>query len=136
MRGSLRSAALAVTALLFAAGCALTGSGPGTQSDSRSADEPVTATVINDSYYNLSVFVGNDTRRDRLGRVSSFGSGTFQIPKSMVWQGGEIRLFADPVGDTFLYRSVPVVVKPGQVVEWTVKIDPAQTRGAIMVLNR
>lgn len=136
MSGFTRSASLAAAvALLFGLGCAMGASrGPGPDA-SRSAEDSVVARVQNDSYYNLTVYVGDDARRDRLGDVSSFGSGRFRVPSDMVYRGGQIQFFADPVGDTFLYRSIPVSVSPGQIVEWKVKIDPAQTRGAIMVLN-
>lgn len=136
MSGLTRTASVAAAvALLFGWGCATGGSRDPAPEASRSAEDSVVARVQNDSYYNLTVYVGDDARRDRLGDVRSFGSGRFRVPSDMIYRGGQIQFFADPVGDTFLYRSIPVSVSPGQVVEWKVKIDPAQTRGAIMVLN-
>lgn len=129
-----RSEILAVVLLLLTS-CSLTAAREG---GSKGGGDPdmVLAQVQNDSYYNVTVYVGDDSRQDRLGDIPSFGSAEFTVPSSMISRATEIRLFADPVGETFLYRSIPVVVSPGELVQWTIKIDRDQTSATIMVLER
>lgn len=137
---SLRTSAaiLAVSALPLLAGCSLVGAGAPSMAEGASADQekqtrPTTAQVSNDSWYNISVYVVDSGRRQRLGSVPSYESSTFRIPQDMVQSSGQIQLFADPVGSTTTYRSSPVLIGPGQVVTWTVQNDASQTYNSITV---
>lgn len=136
MSSTVRSAVLSLGLASLVAACATVGSPPRDQRTSAPQPDSVLATVVNDSYYNLTVYVADDTRRDRLGEISSFGEAVFELPEDFIYRAGQIRLFADPVGATFLYRSAAVSVGRGQYVEWTVKIDPDQSRATIRVLNK
>lgn len=136
MRCTLRSAVLSLVLATLLTACAAAGSRQQDQRTGAATADSVVATVVNDSYYNLTVYIADDARRDRLGEISSFGEAVFELPEDFVSRSGQIRLFADPVGATFLYRSAAVSVTRGQYVEWTVKIDPDQSRATIRVLNK
>lgn len=136
MRCTPRSAVLSLVLATLLAACSAAGPRQQDQRRGAASSDSVVATVVNDSYYNLTVYVADDTRRDRLGQIPSFGEAVFQLPEDFIYRSGRIRLFADPVGATFLYRSAAVSVGRGQYVEWTVKIDPDQSRATIRVLNK
>ncbi|MDP2496733.1 MAG: hypothetical protein Q8W44_01955 [Candidatus Palauibacterales bacterium] len=132
------AAILAVSALPFLAGCSLVGAGAPSMAESESAEQeesgPATARVANDSWYNISVYVVDSGRRQRLGSVPSYESSSFEIPEDMVSSSGQIQMLADPVGSTTTYRSSPVLVGPGQMVKWTVQNNPSQTYASITVM--
>lgn len=132
------AAILAVSAIPLLAGCSLVGAGSPSMAESGSAEQeesqPATAQVANDSWYNISVYVVDSGRRQRLGSVSSYESSSFEIPEDMVNSSGQIQMLADPVGSTTTYRSSPVLVGPGQVVKWTVQNNPSQTYASITVM--
>ena len=92
------------------------------------------ARVSNESWYTISVYVVDSGRRQRLGSVSSYESSSFEIPEDMVILSGQIQMLADPVGSTTIYRSSPVLVGPGQVVNWTVQNNPNHTYASITVM--
>lgn len=132
------AAILAVSAIPLLAGCSLVGAGSPSMAESAAAEQeesqPATAQVANDSWYNISVYVVDSGRRQRLGSVSSYESSSFEIPEDMVNSSGQIQMLADPVGSTTTYRSSPVLVGPGQVVKWTVQNNPSQTYASITVM--
>ncbi len=127
----------AVLAVALLAGCSVIG-GAGSPSmaegmEEDEEDRATTARVTNDSWYNIRVYVADQGRRQSLGSVSSYESSTFEVPRDMVDTSGEIQLLADPVGSTTNYRSSPVLVGPGQVVQWTVQNSRSQTYSSITV---
>lgn len=140
MKSPRRSAAiLAFSAIPLLAGCSLVGAGGPSMAETASEDreeesQPATAQVANESWYNISVYVVDSGRRQRLGNVSSYESSSFEIPADMVSSSGQIQMLADPVGSRTMYRSSPVLVGPGQVVKWTVQNNASQTYASITVM--
>lgn len=128
-----------IVAAVLLSGCSLVGAGtpsgaePSSSADERDRDAPTVATVGNESWFNIRVYVADGGRRQQLGSVSSYDSATFEIPRDMVHTSGQVQLLADPVGSTRTYRSSPVTIGPGQVVQWTVQNDPSQTYSSIFV---
>ncbi len=55
-----------------------------------------------------------------MGTVGSFTSRVFTLPPAFLLQSGELRLVADPIGPRGVYVSEPILVNPGDVVEWRV----------------
>lgn len=128
----------AVLAVSLLVGCSLTGAGAPSMAESASADREEDRTTVaqisNDSWFNIGVYVVDSGRRHKLGSVPSYESLTFEIPWDMVSGSGQVQLLADPVGSTTLYRSSPVLIGPGQVVQWTVQNDRSQTYSSIRVM--
>lgn len=130
---------LAVSAIPLLAACSLVGAGAPSMAEPASADredesQPTTAQVSNESWYNISVYVVDSGRRQKLGSVSSYESASFEIPADMVNASGQIQMLADPVGSRTTYRSSPVLIGPGQVIKWTVQNNPSQTYASITVM--
>mgnify|MGYP006293178133 CR=1 FL=1 len=128
----------AILAVPLLVGCSLVGAGtPGTAetaSAGQQEDRETRARVNNESWYNVRVYAADGSRRVSLGSVGSFETATFVVPSGMVAAADRIQLLADPVGSTTTFRSSPVLVRPGDVVEWTVHNDPGQTYNAIRVM--
>lgn len=135
MNRTYRTTAAVLAAALLLTGCSLVAGGPSMAEGEAEKQEkgPATAAVTNDSWFNLQVYVADDTRRDLLGNVPSYETTTFEIPRSIAAASGEIQLVADPVGATNEYLSAPVLIGPGQVVEWTVQNDAGFTYNSIVV---
>lgn len=126
----------ALLAVATLAGCSVIGAGSPSMAEDMEDEEEDRATmarVTNDSWFNIRVYVEDQGRRQVLGSVSSYESSTFEVPSDMVNTSGEIQLLADPVGSTTNYRSSPVLVDAGQLVQWTVQNSRSQTYSSITV---
>lgn len=128
---------IVIAAVSVVAGCSLVGAGApsGVQDEAarQQEDQPTVAEVSNDSWFNIRVYIADQGRRERLGSVSSYESSSFEVPTDIVRTSGEIQLLADPVGSTVTYRSSPVLIGAGQLIQWTVQNDPSQTYSSITV---
>lgn len=67
---------------------------------SKDGYEPVSTTVqvINNSFYDMNVYVLRTGQRVRLGNVSGGDTRTLQIPAYMAEIGATLQFLADPVG--------------------------------------
>lgn len=119
------SRAVAVLAVLaVATGCATFGGG----SEDEDAppppnfrDDPVQVQIQNNNWNTMHVYVVAGGQISSLGQVSSMDTGDFTVPAGMMGGRKEIRLFADPIGSRDSFYSDPILVEPGDHVEWTLQ---------------
>lgn len=113
----LRNGLLSLAAVALMAGGCAHGSNAVRGGDADSADETfVKVTSFNWSDINVYVVRGN--WRQRLGTVNSFSTQTFRLPSHLLTTASNVYLLADPIGARTTYRSPPLLLTPGQVVEW------------------
>jgi hypothetical protein len=86
-------------------------------------DSIVTLRVANHNVLDITVYSLRGTARDRLGLVTSNTTQTFLIRTRQLEAGGDLRLFADPVGARIGYTSEMVHVLAGESVDWTLEND-------------
>ncbi len=111
---------LALSAM--AAGCA---SGGGS-SDEVTADARLMVEVVNQTAFDVTLYVGNEAGASRrLGTLTSQGTRTYEVPRSVVTWFEEIFLYANPVGagESQDFRTRPVRVSPGQSLYWQIQTN-------------
>jgi hypothetical protein len=100
--------------LVFA--CATTDGPPAGETD-----QPVSAAVIvNHGQLDVRVYVVGDGTRDLLGFVTAGSIRRFTIDPDIV-RAAWLTLTADPVGSTEIIETDSFVLRPGDVVEWTIR---------------
>lgn len=77
--------------------------------------------VTNSNWADMTVYVERAGMRVRLGSVTSMGSRSFQLPRSIVNATGDIRLVADPIGSRDVHVTAPVQVWAGQTVDFKIE---------------
>ncbi len=80
--------------------------------------ERTTVRVVNDNWHDITVYAFRAGYRRRLGTVTSFTSRVFTLPPTFLIPSDELRLIADPIGRRGAFISEPLLVNPGDVVEW------------------
>ena len=80
--------------------------------------ERTTVRVVNDNWHDITVYAFRAGYRRRLGTVTSFTSSVFTLPPNFLIPSDELRLIADPIGRRGAFVSEPLLVNPGDVVEW------------------
>ncbi len=80
--------------------------------------ERTTVRVVNDNWHDMTVYAFRSGYRRRLGTVTSFTNRVFALPQTFLIPSDELRLIADPIGRRGVYVSEPLLVNPGDVVEW------------------
>ena len=92
-------------------------------------DEPdvITISVSNSNPLDMTVYVVNQSMRQRLGTVSTASTQKFTIPLHQISPTGELQLLADPVGSRRTFTSEPIHVFAGQAVEWVLQADLRQS---------
>lgn len=113
----LAPAALALTV----AACGLFGRQPGTDGADRSERTAVTVKARNLAWENIHVYAISGASWQSLGVLSSQEETTWELSSSLVGNRREIRLAADPVGSTDAFISDPILIEPGDRVEWTIQ---------------
>lgn len=84
-------------------------------------DEEISVRVRNNAWNAIHVYVVMGGQWESLGMVSSQTSSDYTIPRGMMGGRDEIRLVADPIGSNRGYFSDPILVEPGDLVEWTLQ---------------
>ena len=111
-----RSNLMAVAAAAFlATGCASAGERPASGGFS---DGSTTIRVTNNNWSDMTIYLVRQGTRQRLGTVTSQGIGIFRVPSHAVESSSDVRLIADPIGSTRAYSSAPILISPGQQMEW------------------
>ncbi len=82
--------------------------------------------IINRNWADMRVAVERDGMSATLGLVPSGRTETFAAPLGIAGEGS-LRLIGDPVGSRLAFATEPFRVDPGQVVEWTIRVRPAQS---------
>ncbi len=88
-------------------------------------------TVVNHHWLDVSIVVMSDDQRSHLGTVSATQTQTYELPARMIATGRVIRLEANPIGATRILRTDPLLVQPGQRVEWTLETGLERSMVAI-----
>jgi len=121
---AVRGALLAVLLAAMASGCATFRSHSGQEAE---ADTGVTLFVKNYNWSTMHIYVMGSGQTTSLGQLASMNTATFAVPRSALASGNSIRLIADPIGSTSAYISEPVLVAPGDRVEWTIQNHLSQS---------
>ncbi|HKR99045.1 MAG TPA: hypothetical protein VJU79_05975 [Candidatus Dormibacteraeota bacterium] len=95
------------------------------------ADSRVELQIANHNWSDMVIYVIRDGQPSRIGVATAASSASFMLPRRILGQGGEIRLYGRPIGGHGEAFSESVIVQPGQWVEWTLEDD--LTRSAIGV---
>ena len=102
-------------AALLASGCA---HGKAATGATELKNPRVVVQVWNNNWSDMNVYVVRGTMRQRLGTVTSLTTGKFALPQHLLTNPDPVRLLADPIGAAQPYMSQPLLVNPGQTVEW------------------
>lgn len=79
--------------------------------------------VINHHWLDVTIYVERDGERSRIGLVTAATSQTFIMPGHMVGQSRDIVLVGEAVGSRDMVRTEVLIIKPGQMIEWTLETD-------------
>ena len=111
---------------LTIAGCHHAGS-VGSAAAESSADGVVTLRVVNHSWLDVTIYMQHGTRRDRIGTATATTTTEFHVPLRRLANGGDYRLFGDPIGSRQTVRSEALHAQDGDVVTWTLEDDLARS---------
>jgi hypothetical protein len=110
---------VAVTLAASLTGCATTGGGQ------RSADgsdpDRMEVLVQNHNWADMNVYLERGGMRTRLGTVTTASTRVFVVPRGISSRSGSFRLLADPIGGSATYMTAPLLISPGQTVEFTIE---------------
>src|SRR5206468_6022317 len=81
----------------------------------------VTLRIVNHSWLDVTVYVQQGTRRDRIGTAAATSTTEFHVALRRLSIGGDFRLFGDPIGSRQTVRSEPLHAQDGDVVTWTLE---------------
>jgi hypothetical protein len=111
--------ALAAAAIITG-GCASI-TGPTQRQNADVTSQRTMIRVNNYNWSNMTVSVLRDGAKIRLGLVSSMETRMFEVPTSYLISTGEVLMVADPISSTRVVTSRPVLIGPGQGVEWRIE---------------
>lgn len=117
MRSQMSLVAVSLAASLT--GCATTGGG---QRSASSSDTDRTQVLVqNHNWADMTVYLERDGMRTRLGTVTTASTRVFVVPRGISSRSGSFRLLADPIGGSAPYMTAPLLIAPGQRVEFTIE---------------
>jgi hypothetical protein len=87
--------------------------------------------IANHNWSDVVIYVVRDGFQSRLGVAAAASATSFRLPRRMLGQAGELRLYGRPIGATGSAFTETVIVQPGQWVEWT--LEDNLSRSAIGV---
>ncbi len=91
------------------------------QASTQEASQPLSsAVIVNHSRLDVRVYVTGDGTRDLLGFVTAGSIQRFTIEPDIV-RAVWLTLTADPVGSTEVIETDSFQLRPGDVVEWTIR---------------
>ena len=117
-------AALLTAVVVATSACGGFGRQPGSANPVMEREEEpqeISVQVRNNAWAAIHVYAIMGAQWESLGVVSSQNTADYTIPRGMIGGRGEIRLVADPIGSTEGYFSDPILVEPGDRVEWTLQ---------------
>ena len=88
--------------------------------------DAVALAVVNHHQLNVVVYNVAQGHRDRIGEVVSVSSASFKLHLRRI-SGGEIRLFADPIGSSVGTTSETLHPAAGDTIVWTLETDLARS---------
>ncbi len=83
----------------------------------------VTLYVRNNNWMDVNVYAFSGGKRRRLGMVAGNSSGKFVIPGWIIEGSRDLRLIADPIGSRRGVATHPVLVRPGDIIEYRVEYN-------------
>jgi len=81
--------------------------------------------VSNQNWSDMNVYLVRGAMKQRLGTVSSNTTSRFKLPRHIFASPDPVQLLADPIGSARTYTSPPLLVNPGQTVEWRLENNVA-----------
>lgn len=72
--------------------------------------------VTNNNWSDMTIYAYRGGSRVRLGRVTSFGSEVFTLPKTVLASGSGFQLFAQPFASKGGFSTDVMSVFPGQTI--------------------
>ena len=97
------------------------GGGDGAAAAESGNNGSVTLRIVNHSWLDVTVYLQQGTRRDRIGTATATSTTKFHIPLRRIGDGSDYRLFGDPIGSRETVRSEPLHAQDGDVVTWTLE---------------
>jgi hypothetical protein len=83
--------------------------------------------IVNRNWADMRVSLERDGLRSILGVVTTGSTSSFAAPLGFVTGGSSLRLIGDPIGSRLAFASEAFTADPGQTVEWTIRVQPAQS---------
>ena len=103
-----------VAAALLLGGCAHGMSRGG----SEAGDPETVLQVTNNNWSDMAIYLVRGGMRQRLGTAGSLTTSKFRLPSHIFASPDPLRLVADPIGGAAAHVSQPLLLSPGQTVEW------------------
>ena len=123
---SVRRIALAAGVAMITAACHPSG-GVGAATAESSWTGSVTVRVVNHSWLDVTIYLAQGMRRDRIGTATATSTTEFHVPLRRLSDGAEYQLFADPIGSRQTVRSEALHAQDGDVVTWTLEDNLARS---------
>ncbi|HEY2378539.1 MAG TPA: hypothetical protein VGH98_21345 [Gemmatimonadaceae bacterium] len=124
LRGSRWLAVVTTIACLTVGACH---HGVGQEAAETGYNGEVTLRVVNHSYLDVTVYLQQGTRRDRIGTATATTTTEFRVALRRLTSGGDYRLLGDPIGSRQAVRSESLHAQDGDVVIWTLEDDLARS---------
>ncbi|HEX6308689.1 MAG TPA: hypothetical protein VFZ69_10905 [Longimicrobiales bacterium] len=120
-------------AMALGLGLAVAGCASETDDTPKNAFGEGTATVVvqNNNWADMTVYAVRNGLRMRLGMVVSMGAQRFKLPRNALGGAGDLRLLADPIGSDAVFRTQPLLVAPGQLIEFTLQNNLAHSTSTV-----
>jgi hypothetical protein len=116
------------TVAVFAGACA---HGNAARGEAERNDMETVLQVANNNWSDMNVYLVRGALKQRLGTVSSLTTAKFKLPEHVFASPEPLRLLADPIGGAQAYLSQPLLVNPGQIVEWRLENNVALSNAFI-----
>lgn len=120
LRSRLRAVAV-VFLMGFSTSSCVTGGGDDPETELASREEGLAVTVHNQNWSTVHCYLLLDTRSVSLGQVSTNRAETFTVRSTVLGSHRSVRLLADPIGSTDSYTTEPILIEPGDRIEWTLR---------------
>jgi hypothetical protein len=120
-RGSRRGLLLAVMAVCLTPAACHHGGSVGAAAAETNYNGAVTVRVVNHNWLDITVYLLQGTRRDRIGVATATSTTEFHVALRRMSAGTEYRLLGDPIGARETVRSEPLHAQDGDVVTWTLE---------------
>jgi hypothetical protein len=79
--------------------------------------------IVNHHFLDIRIYIVHDGERTRVGLVTAATTQRFILPGRMLGQSRDVVLVGEAVGSRETVRTESLVIKPGQVIEWTLETD-------------
>ncbi len=83
----------------------------------------IALSVTNHNYLDVVIYVLHDGQQTRIGTVTGSSSQVFYMPAHLLGMGREMQLYGDAIGSDDYARTQPLIIQPGQYIEWTLETN-------------